>query len=51
MTDIEDFDAISQESNTCYKCNTKPKINFAYSLTTGVSHKITDNAYLELSYS
>lgn len=30
--------------------STKPKINFAYSLTVGASTKITDNTHLELSY-
>jgi len=30
--------------------STKPKINFAYSLTIGASTKVTDNTHLELSY-
>jgi opacity protein-like surface antigen len=31
--------------------SSKQKINLAYSLTIGASHKITDNAHLELAYS
>ena len=31
--------------------STKPKINFAYSLTIGASTKITDNVHIELAYS
>ena len=31
--------------------STEPKTNFAYSLTVGASHKITDNAHIELAYS
>ena len=38
----------STETNST---TTKPKTNFAYSLTVGASHKITDNAHLELAYS
>ena len=33
------------------KYTTKPKTNFAYSLTIGASTKITDNVHIELAYS